>query len=242
MPSYRTEDIRNIVLASQAGAGKTTLLEALLHQAGVIGAMGSIEKGDTVSDFADEEKQHGHSLFNTIVHCEHDGAHINLIDTPGMADFFGQTVTALPAIETVAVVIDAAAGIEATTRRVMEQAKRRNHCRMIVINKCDSQNADLPGLLERLRETFGSECLPINLPADHGRAVVDCFFNPAGESDFGSVAEAHTALIDQVVEVDEKLMALYLEQGEELDADQLHEPFEKALREGHLVPVCFVAG
>src|SRR6185436_12260557 len=79
-----------------------------------------------------------------------------------------------------------------------------------------------------------------NLPADGGKRVVDCFFNPAGESDFSSVAAAHQALVDQVVEVDEDLMAKYLEQGE-IAPEALHAPFEKALRDGHLVPVCFVS-
>src|SRR6202030_1683198 len=95
-------------------------------------------------------------------------------------------------------------------------------------------------LLSTIRAVYGRECLPINLPADDGKRVVDCFFNPAGESDFSSVADAHRALVDQVVEVDEDLMSLYLEQGE-IEPEQLHAPFERALREGHLVPVCFVS-
>ena len=113
-------------------------------------------------------------------------------------------------------------------------------CRLVVINKIDADNVDLPGLLAGIQAAFGKECLPINLPAGGSKRVVDCFFNPSGESDFSSVADAHRALVDQVVEVDEELMSLYLEQGE-ISADQLHAPFEKALREGHLVPVCFVS-
>jgi elongation factor G len=97
-------------------------------------------------------------------------------------------------------------------------------------------------LLANLQETFGSECLPINLPADKGTRVIDCFFQPGGDStDFSSVADAHSAMIDQVVEVDEELMEIYLEQGQELAPEQLHDPFEKALREGHLIPVCFTS-
>ncbi len=95
-------------------------------------------------------------------------------------------------------------------------------------------------MLAGIQAAFGKECLPINLPAEGGRKVVDCFFNPDGEADFSSVSAAHRALVDQVVEVDEELMSLYLEQGE-VAPDQLHAPFEKALREGHLVPVCFVS-
>ena len=101
-------------------------------------------------------------------------------------------------------------------------------------------NVNLPALLSNIQSTFGKECLPINLPAQRGNTVVDCFFNPAGDADFSSIAAAHRALVEQVVEVDEKLMEKYLEQGE-ISAEQLHAPFEQALRDGHLVPVCFTS-
>ena len=122
----------------------------------------------------------------------------------------------------------------------MEWAATRELCRLDRHQRIDADNVDLPALLAAVQEAFGKECLPINLPADGGKRVVDCFFNPSGEADFSSVEDAHRALVDQVVEVDEELMALYLEQGE-IAPEQLHAPFEKALREGHLVPVCFVS-
>ena len=124
---------------------------------------------------------------------------------------------------------------------MMDWAAKRKLCRLIIVNRIDAENVDLPQVLADLRNTFGKEVLPINLPAANGTKVVDCFFNPSGEADFSSVAEAHQALIDQVIEVDEELMARYLEQGQEIEANELHEPFEKALREGHLIPVCFVS-
>jgi elongation factor G len=126
------------------------------------------------------------------------------------------------------------------TNRMMHWAAKRKLCRMIVVNKIDAENVDLPQLVSQIQSTFGKECLPINLPAADGERVVDCFFNPSGESDFSSVEDAHQALIDQVVEVDEKLMAKYLEQGE-VSPEELHAPFEQALREGHLVPICFTS-
>ncbi|MBL8251000.1 MAG: elongation factor G, partial [Candidatus Competibacter sp.] len=194
-----------------------------------------------VCDFDPQEKIHQHSLDSALVNFDHGGAHVNLIDTPGFADFFGQAVAVLPAVETVAVVINAQTGIEAVTQRIMERAGERRQCRMIIVNKIDAENLDLTGLVGQIQDSFGKECLPINLPADSGARVVDCFFNPAGDSDFSSVASAHSALIDQVVEMDEDLMALYLDQGEDLQPEQLHAPFEKALREGHLIPICFVS-
>ncbi|MFQ5935096.1 MAG: elongation factor G [Acidiferrobacterales bacterium] len=240
MPSYTIENIRNIALVGHALSGKTTLTEALLHTAGVLNTPGSVEKGDTVADFEPEEKEYQHSLSTAAVHFDHGGTHVNVIDTPGYPDFIGHSLSVLPAVETAAVVISATAGIEMIAQRMMERAGARQLCRVIIVNKIDAQDIDLPGLLARIQETFGRECLPINLPSDSGKTVVDCFFNPSGDSDFSNVAEAHTKIIEQVVEVDEELMTIYLEQGE-VKPEQLHDPFEKALREGHLIPVCFAS-
>ncbi len=241
MPRYTAEDIRNIALVGQSGCGKTTLVEALLVQSGTIKMAGSVEKGNTVSDFDPLEKEYQHSLTSSVVSIDHDNIHVNIVDTPGLPDFIGQSISALPAVETVAVVINAAAGIEMVSRRMLQLAAERKFCRMIIINNIDADGVNLPKLVEDIREEFGSECLPINLPAEGASKVVDCFFNPDGDADFSSVAEAHTQIIDQVVEVDEELMELYLEQGDELTPEQLHDPFEKALREGHLVPICFTS-
>jgi elongation factor G len=241
MSAYTTEDIRNIALVGHAGAGKTTLVEGLLTAAGVIPEPGSIARGTTVCDFDPMEKELQHSLDIGITGLKTQGTQVNLIDTPGYPDFLGRSISILPAVETAAVVINAQNGIETVTQRMMEVLDRRHLCRMIVVNKIDA-GADLGALTRQLQETFGSECLPINLPADGGKRVIDCFFQPGGEgADFSSVEEAHSQIIDQVVEVDEELMELYLEQGQELQPAQLHDPFEEALREAHLIPICFVS-
>ncbi|GMR17006.1 MAG: elongation factor G [Gammaproteobacteria bacterium] len=238
----KTADIRNVCLVGPGHAGKTQLAEALLHAGGTIPASGAIERGDTVADFNPRERRIGHSLYSSVCHLDHGGVHINLLDTPGYRDFYGRALSVLPAVETAVVVISAQAGIEMITSRMMEAAAEQRLCRMIVVNKIDAEGVDLAALLEQIRSTFGPECLPINLPAADGNGVVDCFFQPSGaETAFSTVAEAHTQIVDQVVEVDEALMELYLEQGEELTPEQLHEPFEKALREGHLVPICFAS-
>lgn len=241
MPQYSTADIRNVALVGHAGSGKTSLAEALLKHVGVIPQAGVVEKGDTVCDASDEERQRGHSLFNAVVPFDHDGRHINLVDTPGSPDFVGQALTVLGAVETAVVVINASAGIEPTTRRMMERAKAQSLAQMIVISRIDSDNLDLEALLEQIRESFGRECLPINLPAGGGKNIIDCFANDSGESDLGSVEEAHTALVEQIVEVDDALMEVYLEQGE-VKTDQLEEPMRKAVKQGHLVPICFASG
>jgi elongation factor G len=237
---YSTSDIRNIAFVGQAGAGKTLLAEALLAQSGAIKAKGSLARGTTVCDFDPQEKALLHSLDAAICGFESQGKRVNMIDTPGYPDFLGRTLCALEAVETAVVVVNAVNGVEPMTHRMMDFAKARGLCRLIVVNKIDSREARTEEVLEEIREAFGRACLPLNLPADNGAAVVDCFFQAKGKpTDFSSAEAAHTEIIDQVVEVDEKLMALYLEQGEEISPEQLHDPFEKALREDHLVPICF---
>jgi elongation factor G len=232
-----------VCLVGLSQTGKTQLAEALLHAGGAISHCGTVAHGDTVSDFTRRERQLGHSLYPSVCHFDHSGIHVNVIDTPGYRDLLGRALSVLPAVETAAVVVDAHAGIETVTRRLMNAARAQRLCRMIIVNKIDARDADLGALVDEIRSTFGPECLPINLPAADGDAVIDCYFQPDGAATaFGSVESAHTQIIDQVVEVDEALMEVYLEQGEELVPEQLHKPFEKALREGHLVPICFTSG
>ena len=240
--AYTTQGIRNIALVGQAGSGKTLLSEALLLEAGAIRAKGSLQRGTTVSDFDPQEKRLQHSLDTAICTFEVGEHHLTVIDTPGYPDFLGRTLCVLEAVESAAIVVSASGGVDSMAQRLGEFAKERGLCRLVIVNKIDAKDAKPEAVLAQLRETFGAECLPINLPAEGGRSVVDCFFQPQGKAaDFSSVESAHTRIVDQVVEVDEELMALYLEQGEELSPEQLHDPFEKALREGHLIPVCFVS-
>lgn len=241
MTPTSVHDVRNVALLGHAGCGKTTLLEALLAAAGEIGTAGSVERGTTLSDFDPQEKEMGHSLATSVAHLEWSNHWINLLDTPGLPDLAGRALSALPAVDTAAIVINAQSGIESTTRRMMAAAAEK--CRLIVVSKIDANGTDFEALMNAICETFGRECLPINLPAPGGEGVLDCFFAPDHEAvpAFSTVRAAHDAIVDQVVELDEDLMASYLEQGESLDPEQLHDPFERALREGHLIPVCFVS-
>ncbi|OGA66940.1 MAG: elongation factor G [Betaproteobacteria bacterium RIFCSPLOWO2_12_FULL_68_20] len=244
MSQHPIKRIRTIALVGQAGAGKTTLAEALLAKAGAIPAAGSVERGTTVGDYTALEKQLQHSLKLAVVtfdaRSDGEATRIHLLDTPGYPDFLGHALPALAAVETAAIVINAQNGIEMMTGRFMLWAAKRGLDRIIVVNKMDADGAQLEGLLEQIQQTFGKECLPLNLPAAGRSKVSDCFFAPSGEADFSSVEAAHGKLVDQVVEVDEKLMASYLEKGE-VSAEELHEPLERALREGHLIPVVFTS-
>lgn len=192
------------------------------------------------------EKAVQHSLRAACTHFEADNANgqevrVHMIDTPGYPDFVGQALGALDAVKTAAIVVDATAGIQLMTRRMMDWAKERNLNRMIIVNKIDAEHLDLPRLVEELREAFGQEVMPINLPANNGARVIDCFSKDEGEADFMSVPEVHRAFIEQVVEVDDAAMEKYLEEGE-ADPSTLHAPLTQALREGHIIPICFVSG
>jgi elongation factor G len=232
--------IRTLALVGPAAAGKTSLAEALLHRAGMIATPGSLERGSTVSDFDPLERRMQHSLNAAVMHLRHAGTRVHVIDTPGAPDFVGQSLPALEAVETAAVVISAVNGIEPMAVRMMDYAAQRQLDRLIIVNKIDAPGVDLPGLLSQIQTTFGKECLPLNLPDAGGTKVVDCFYNREGHSDFGAVDAAHRALVEQVVEVDADFVDRYLNDGD-IDASELHAPLEQALREGHLIPVCFVS-
>jgi elongation factor G len=237
---YPIKRIRTLALVGQAGSGKTSLAEALLARAGAIPAAGNVDRGSTVCDYTPLEKSFKHSLKLAVASFEAQEHRIHLLDTPGYPDFLGHALPALAAVETAAIVISAQNGIEMMTGRFMQWAAKRGLDRMVIVNKIDAENADLPGLLDKIQQAFGKECLPLNLPAQKASKVSDCFFAPSGEADFSSVEEAHRRLVEQVVEVDEKLMGAYLEKGE-VSPDELHEPLERAMREGHLIPVVFTS-
>lgn len=234
------EAVRTLALVGASASGKTTLAEALLHRTGAIGAPGSVERGSTVSDHDPLERRMQHSLNASIMHMTHADTRIHFIDTPGGSDFLGQSLPALEAVETAAIVINASTGVEQMAVRMMEYAASRHLTRMVIVNKIDAQGVDLPGLLAQIQAAFGRECLPLNLPDDNGNRVVDCFYSRDGHCDFGAVDAAHRALVEQVVEVDAAFVDRYLNDGD-VDPSELHAPLEQALREGHLIPVCFVS-
>ncbi len=241
MPKFHTAAIRAVALVGHGGSGKTTLAEALLFRASAIPAAGSVEKGSTVCDFDAQEKAAGHSLQSALVNFAWEDVHVHLADTPGYPDFAGQAMATLAGVDTAVIVINAQTGIELMSERMMRAAANRGLARMIVINKIDAENLDLAGLMADIRERFGPACKFLDLPTpDHGK-VVEVMEHDSGEADIDSIDHAHRELIDQLVEEDESLMERYLEDGQDPTAGELHAPFEKALREGHLIPVLFTS-
>ncbi|EOB3571365.1 elongation factor G [Vibrio vulnificus] len=235
--------IRNIAFVGQSGSGKTTLIEKLLFACDATTHLGSIEKGDTVTDFDDQSIQYQHSIEATPVALSWQKHRLNIIDTPGLSELLGRSLSVFPAVETSVLVLDPQMPLTQVTDKLFQFAQQQKKCQMIIINKLDNHGNQLEKLLDEIQDHFGSNCLPINLPSADGNEVVDCFFEPQHQQAtlLSSVEAAHETLIDQVVEVDEELMELYLEQGSELTPAQLHDPFEEALRTGHVVPICFAS-
>ncbi len=233
-----TNDIRNIVLLGHGGSGKTSLAEAVLHKTGAVNRLGSVDDKSSVCDYYEEEKEHQHSIQSAVVHAEHAGKTINIIDAPGYPDFTGPAIKAIPAAETAIIVISASAGIETNTRKLFELAGKADKPRLIVINKLDADNVDWAELVKDIQTTFGSQCRCANLPSADGTSVIDCIENESGDSPVGSVADAHTELIENIVEADDALMERYLG-GEEISAEEIAAVFVKALQSGTLIPIVF---
>jgi elongation factor G len=233
-----TGNIRNIVLLGHGGAGKTSLAEAILHKTGATSRLGSVDDKTSICDYYDEEKEHQHSIASAVVHTNHNGKLLNIIDTPGYPDFVGPAIKAIPAAETAVIVISAAAGIETNTRKLFELAAAADIPKLIVVNKIDAENIDLPALVKSIRETFGSQCRCANLPAADKASVINCIENETGVSPVADVAKAHTDLIESIIEADDELMESYLA-SEEIPTRKIASVFVQALKAGTVVPIVF---
>lgn len=229
--------MRNLALVGHGGGGKTSLAEALLFKAGVTNRLGSIPQKSSMLDFSEEEKEKQCSVDSALCYISHDGNHLNIIDTPGTPSFCGPAIAALAAVECAVVVVSASAGIQVNTRKMLDRAKEYGLGIWIVINHIDAPNVELPALVSQIQEVFGSQCVPLNLPTNGGKGVVDCFQNESGSADFSDVGEAHTALIEAIVGADDELMEKYL--GGELSSDEARTVAPRAVAQGELIPIFF---
>lgn len=243
--TYHIPDIRNVALAGHGASGKTSLVDALLFAAGITNRKGSPDDGTSLSDVDDEEKRRHYTIDCHLLHLAWHGKQVHIIDSPGYPDFIGNALSALAAVENVVIAVSAPHGPEVNTRRMFQEATRQGLGRIIALTKMDAENVDYPGLLELVRESFGPQCVPFNIPIGEGlefSGVVEVLDPPAdAPGDLPMpVEDARQLLVEQIVELDEGLMARYLE-GEEIPLDELRAAVHNAIAAGQLVPIVCIS-
>jgi len=249
---FPPDKIRNVALVGHSGAGKTTLAEALLYRAGTIPRLGKVEDGSTMTDFDPEEHARGMSLSLALAPFEWKGCKINLLDTPGYADFVGDVHAAMRVADLAVFVVSAVEGVEVQTEYAWSVAEDLKVPRMIFINKLDKERASFDRTLEQLQDRFGAGIAPIELPIGeqagfHG--VADLFRDKAYIYDSGSAVEAaipeemserehevRDALIEGIVVADDEMLEQYLE-GDIPSVEQLERTMAQGIAEATVFPV-----
>ena len=252
MKVFPPEKIRNVALVGHNGSGKTTLAEALLYRAGAIDRLGRVEDGNTVTDFDPEEHSRNMSLSLTLAPFEWKGHKINMIDTPGYADFVGDVHAALRVADLAVFVVSAVEGVEVQTEYAWGVAEDLGIPRMIFINKLDKERASFDRTLQNLRDRFGAGIAPIELPVGaqasfHG--IADLFRDKAYIYDTGHAEEAeipddmadqehavHDNLVEGIVVADDDLLERYLE-GDVPDVEELEHTMASGIAEATVFPV-----
>ena len=241
MPNFATERIRNVVLLSHSGAGKTILAEAMLHATGATTRLGRVEDGTTASDFEPEEQKRQTSANATVLNTPWKDHKINVIDTPGYADYRGEVVSSVRVADGAVIVVAAQAGIEVGTGQMWKLADDRDLPRVVFISKIDRENANFEAVVEALQERFGRHLVPVQLPIgqeDSFSGIVN-LLNPddAAPDDLADEAEeARERLVEAVAEIDDDLTMKYLE-GEEITHDEMVAGVKQGIMEGTLIPI-----
>ncbi len=228
---YSLDRIRNVVLLSHGGAGKTSLAEAMLYNTGAIKRLGKVDEGTTISDYDPEEIRRHISVNTSLIPCEWRDHKINLLDTPGYADFVGEMKGATRVADGCIIVVDATSGVEVGTELVWKYADERDLPRLVFINKMDRDNANFGRTLDQLREAFEGNFVPLQLPVGVGEGfegLIDLVTMKAyvgEEKDIPPelLEEARSfqeALVETAAEAEDELIVKYLE-GEELTAEEM---------------------
>ena len=251
MQSYSSDQLRNVVLMGHGGTGKTTLTEAMLYASGATSRMGSVENGNTVSDFDDQERAHQYSISASLVPVEWDDARVNLIDAPGYPDFEGEVVAAAAAADAAIITVDGVAGVHSGTEtawRVADQAGTLP--RLIVVTRLDRENSSFDDALSALRERFGAAVVPLAIPIGEAsgfegsvgllrqtaRRGADGAEEDAPAELTDAIASAREMLVESVAETDDDLLNQYLE-GEEISVEALATALAAAIKDGVVYPV-----
>ena len=252
MKTYSTADIRNVALVGHGRAGKTMLAEALLFTAGAIPRVGTVEDGSTVCDFDPEEAQRQISVSLAIAPFEWDGRKVNLIDTPGYADFVGDVGAALRVADLAIFVVSAVDGVEVQTEIGWRLAEDRGIPRAIFVNKLDRERASFERTLDDLKDKFGNGVAPLELPIGSESTftgVIDLLSDraivyEAGKGTEGEIPDelvneehaVHDALVEGIVVADDDLMERYLA-DETLDVGELERALATGIKEASVFPV-----
>ena len=241
MPTFSTDKLRNVVLLSHGGAGKTILAEAMLHSAGLTTRFGRVEDGTTVSDFEPEEIRRQSSAQTAILACPWRDHKINIIDTPGYADFRGEVISAARVADAAVVVISCVADVEVGTVQMWDLANERSLPRIIYISKIDRENADFQRAMDAVTDRFGRECVAVQLPigAESDFSGVVNLLDPNADIPTDLVDEVEQArerLIEAVAEADDDLATKYLE-GEEITQAELIAGLKQGIADGMIIPV-----
>jgi elongation factor G len=253
MAKYDSHSIRNIAIVGHGSTGKTSLCESLLYVSGKTDRLGRVDDGTSSMDFEPEEQKRRISISAALNFIEWDKHKINLIDTPGDANFAMDTRSGLRVVDAALVVIDAVGGVEFQTEKVWESADEFGLSRMVFINKMDRERADFAGAIESVKSTMGRKATPIYLPLgaeDSFRGLIDLvnmkalvFDDPRGkfksENVPGEMMEqirkARESMVEDIAECDDALMDKYLESGE-LTIEELYKGLRKGVLSGSLVP------
>ncbi len=239
MPDFTPERLRNVALLSHSGAGKTSIAEALHFATGATTRMGRIEDGNTTSDYEPEEVKRGGSTQMALVPCVWNNNKVNLIDTPGYADFMGEVVSGLRVADGAVVVVAAPSGIEVGTEQMWDLLDESGAPRIVVINKMDRENADFNRAVDALQQRFGRQCVPTHLPIGSEasfKGVVSVLGADVPADMAQEIEEARERLTEAVAESDDDLATRYLE-GEEISEEELKEGLRKGVASGQVVPV-----
>lgn len=241
MPTFSTDKLRNVVLLSHGGAGKTILAEAMLHSAGLTTRFGRVEDGTTVSDFEPEEIRRQSSAQTAILACPWRDHKINIIDTPGYADFRGEVISAARVADAAVVVISCVAGVEVGSVQMWDLANERSLPRIIYISKIDRENADFQRAMDAVTDRFGRECVAVQLPigAESDFSGVVNLLDPNADIPAelaDEVEQARERLIEAVAEADDDLATKYLE-GEEITQAELIAGLKRGIADGMIIPV-----
>ena len=260
MKEFQTSQIRNVIFGGHGGTGKTTLVEALLFNLKEITRMGNVEQGSTVSDYNEDEVKRQISLNTTLAHGVWKDHKINIIDTPGYSDFFGEVVGGMRAADTAFIVVSAASGVEVGTEMVWREADKNGVHRFILLNKMDRENIEFDSVVEGLVESFGHQVVLAQFPVETGpnfSQIIDLLrmkmltFEKDGSGNYKEDAipadlkdkaeEYQLKLIEAVAESDEALMEHYFEAGS-LTEDEIRSGLKKAVNEDALYPIFCVSG